>query len=167
MHRRGLLKIVVKHHNHNADQKNETCNGHAFLDFDADFSAENSFKNEEENTSAKFKVLTFCLEGKGSFYRVILIMFNQVNQCDLDSDSLGIPDQEYKASFQMPASKFQKICRDLQTLGDTIQISVNKHSIQFAVNGAEGEGQITVLLFTTVSYLQNMLASGLPLWLDC
>ena len=32
---------------------------------------------------------------------------------DIDSEHLGIPDTEYKCQIKMPASEFQRICRDL------------------------------------------------------
>jgi len=38
---------------------------------------------------------------------------------DIDSESLGIPDTDYKAVVRMPSSEFQRICRDLTTIGDT------------------------------------------------
>merc|ERR1740124_1733421 len=39
---------------------------------------------------------------------------------DIDSEHLGIPDTEYKCQIKMPASEFQRICRDLAILGDTV-----------------------------------------------
>ena len=38
---------------------------------------------------------------------------------DIDSEHLGIPEQEYKCVIKMPSSEFQRICRDLSVLGDT------------------------------------------------
>lgn len=38
---------------------------------------------------------------------------------EIDADALGIPDTEYQAVIKMPASEFQRICRDLTILGDT------------------------------------------------
>lgn len=45
---------------------------------------------------------------------------------DLEGESLGIPDTEYKSVVKMPAAEFQKICRDLQILGDTGKIPSQK-----------------------------------------
>lgn len=38
---------------------------------------------------------------------------------DIDSEHLGIPDTEYSATIKMSASEFQRICKDLATIGDT------------------------------------------------
>ncbi len=38
---------------------------------------------------------------------------------DIDSEHLGIPDTDYNAQVKMPSAEFQRICRDLSTLGDT------------------------------------------------
>jgi Proliferating cell nuclear antigen, N-terminal domain/Proliferating cell nuclear antigen, C-terminal domain len=38
---------------------------------------------------------------------------------DIDSDHLGIPDTEYSATINMPAAEYQRICRDLASIGDT------------------------------------------------
>ena len=66
---------------------------------------------------------------------------------DIDSDHLGIPETEYKTTVQMPSAEFQRIIRDLQVLGDTITIAVNKDGIRFSVSGDMGTGN--VLLHST------------------
>ena len=38
---------------------------------------------------------------------------------DIDSEHLGIPETDYKCQVKMPASEFQKICRDMSAFGDT------------------------------------------------
>jgi len=38
---------------------------------------------------------------------------------DIDQEHLGIPDTEYAASIEMPASEFQRICRDLMALSES------------------------------------------------
>lgn len=43
----------------------------------------------------------------------------------------------------MPASEFQKVCRDLNVLGETCVISVNKEGVKFSVSGDLGKGNIT------------------------
>lgn len=40
---------------------------------------------------------------------------------DIDSEHLGIPETDYKCSVKMPAGEFQRIMRDLATLGDTCE----------------------------------------------
>ncbi|ETW05871.1 proliferating cell nuclear antigen (pcna) [Aphanomyces invadans] len=63
---------------------------------------------------------------------------------DIDSEHLGIPSTEYVATVRMPASEFQRICRDLHTMGDTCTISVSKEGVKFSVSGDLGNGNITL-----------------------
>ncbi len=62
---------------------------------------------------------------------------------DIDADHLGIPDTEYQAKVSMPASEFQRICRDLAVIGDTVAINATKESVKFSVSGDLGSGAIT------------------------
>eukprot|EP00898_Chlorokybus_atmophyticus_P000298 jgi/Chlat1/1269/Chrsp115S00760 len=63
---------------------------------------------------------------------------------DIDSEHLGIPDQEYTATVTMPAQELQRICRDLASIADTVVISVSKDGIKFSANGDIGAANITV-----------------------
>jgi len=60
----------------------------------------------------------------------------------IDGESLGIPDAEYKSEIKMPAGEFQRICRDLTVLGDTVAISTNSEGVKFSVAGEMGSGNI-------------------------
>jgi proliferating cell nuclear antigen len=62
----------------------------------------------------------------------------------LDSETLGIPDTEYQAVVKMPASEFQRICKDLTILGDTVLIAATKEGVKFSVRGDLGNGNVTV-----------------------
>jgi proliferating cell nuclear antigen len=48
---------------------------------------------------------------------------------DVDSEHLGIPDGDYDASVTMSSSEFQRICRDLGTLGDSGGLPISSWSI--------------------------------------
>jgi proliferating cell nuclear antigen len=61
---------------------------------------------------------------------------------DIDSEHLGIPETEYKTIIKMPSAEFQRIVRELQTIGDTVNISATKEGVKFAVNGDSGSGTI-------------------------
>jgi len=61
---------------------------------------------------------------------------------EIDTDALGIPETEYQAVIKMPAGEFQRICRDLTILGDTVIISATKKGVKFAVSGDMGNGNI-------------------------
>jgi len=73
---------------------------------------------------------------------------NRLTEFDLklmtiESEHLGIPDTEYKATIKMPAAEFQRICRDLAVFGDTVLISATKDGVKFSVTGDIGNGSIT------------------------
>lgn len=66
---------------------------------------------------------------------------------DIDSEHLGIPDQEYKCTIKMPSSEFQRICRDMATIGDTVKIEATKDTVKFGVSGDLGNGSIALKKF--------------------
>ena len=42
----------------------------------------------------------------------------------------------------MPASEFQRICRDLTQIGDSVKISCTKEGVKFSAHGDLGDGNI-------------------------
>jgi len=66
----------------------------------------------------------------------------QLKLLDITTEQLGIPDTEYKAVIKMSASEFQRICRDMTILGDTVVISATKEGVKFSVSGDLGSGNI-------------------------
>lgn len=69
---------------------------------------------------------------------------------DIDSEQLGIPDTDYSATIKMPAGEFQRICRDLSSIGDTVVVSVTKDGVKFSTTGDIGKANITVRQNTAV-----------------
>ena len=69
---------------------------------------------------------------------------------DIDSEHLGIPDTDYKSTVKMPASEFQRICKDMAILGDTVTIAVGKDGVKFSVAGELGSGNMTIRSNTSV-----------------
>ena len=61
---------------------------------------------------------------------------------DIDSEHLGIPEQEYSTSIKMSSSEFQRIVRDMAVLGDTCSIGCTKEGVKFSVSGDLGNGNI-------------------------
>jgi len=68
---------------------------------------------------------------------------------DLDQEHLGIPDQEYKCTVKMPSAEFQRICRDLSQIGDTVVICCTKEGIKFSCSGDLGTGNIKLAQSTS------------------
>lgn len=69
---------------------------------------------------------------------------------EIDGEHLGIPDTEYNAVIKMPAAEFQRICRDLTIIGDTVVISAAKEGVKFSVSGDLGSGNIMIRQDTSV-----------------
>jgi proliferating cell nuclear antigen len=61
---------------------------------------------------------------------------------DIDSEHLGIPDTEYKCQVKMPSEEFQRICKEMAIMGDTVKISASKEGVKFSVTGDIGSGSI-------------------------
>jgi len=74
----------------------------------------------------------------------------QLKLMDIQGDSLAIPDTEYVATVKIPSAQFQKICRDLTVMGDTITIEVSKEGIHFSANGDLGSGNVTLRPTTAI-----------------
>lgn len=63
---------------------------------------------------------------------------------NIDSDYLGIPDQEYPVEIEMPSTKFQRICKDLVQIGEAVTISCVKESVRFSISGDLGSGSVNL-----------------------
>jgi proliferating cell nuclear antigen len=61
---------------------------------------------------------------------------------DIDSEHLGIPDTEYDCVITMSSNEFQRICREINIIGDTVKISTSKEGVKFSVVGDIGVGSI-------------------------
>ncbi|CAI2344638.1 unnamed protein product [Caenorhabditis sp. 36 PRJEB53466] len=66
-----------------------------------------------------------------------------VKMMDIDSEHLGIPDQEYAVVCEMPAGEFQKTCKDLSTFSDSLNITATKAGIVFTGKGDIGSSVVT------------------------
>lgn len=103
---------------------------------------------------------------------------------DIDADNMTIPEKEYDAVIKMSAAEFQRICRDVNVLGETVTIKASKEGVTFTAKGdisdasihmaqrgevdGKEEEQVTVELNQTVeqtfalNYL-NMFTKATPL----
>jgi len=61
---------------------------------------------------------------------------------NIDSEVLGIPDQEFDSVVTLSSGNFSKICRDLATIGDTVVINVDKSSLSLSVSGDLGTSKL-------------------------
>ncbi|KAI9803502.1 MAG: DNA polymerase delta processivity factor [Sarcosagium campestre] len=63
---------------------------------------------------------------------------------DIDQEHLGIPETEYAATISMPATEFQRICRDLMALSESVSIEATKEGVKFTCQGDIGNGAVTL-----------------------
>lgn len=94
-------------------------------------------------------IITVKAEDDGD---TVTFMFESPNQdkisdfemklMDIDSEHLGIPEEEYEAVVTMPSAEFLRICRDLSTIGDTVQMDVSKDGVKFTTEGDIGKANI-------------------------
>ncbi|KAI4953520.1 DNA polymerase delta processivity factor [Alternaria rosae] len=61
---------------------------------------------------------------------------------DIDQEHLGIPETDYAATVTMPSAEFQRICRDLGALSESVSIECTKDGIKFACSGDIGSGSV-------------------------
>lgn len=62
----------------------------------------------------------------------------------IDADAFAVPNMNYTTIVRMSSAEFQRIVRDLSTLGDAIVISVDKNGVSFSVEGPTGSGSVTI-----------------------
>ena len=65
----------------------------------------------------------------------------QLNLIRLDSEHLGIPETQYSSEVTMNAADFQKLCKELHQLSETVQIEASLAAIKFTV----GNGSVQIM----------------------
>jgi len=63
---------------------------------------------------------------------------------DIDQEHLGIPETDYAANVTLPSAEFQRICRDLMQLSESVSIEATKEGIKFSCAGDIGSGSVTL-----------------------
>jgi proliferating cell nuclear antigen len=66
----------------------------------------------------------------------------EVRLIDLDTEHLGIPETDYSCVVRMPSAEFQRICRDLSQIGESVIICCTKEGVKFSASGDLGTGNI-------------------------
>lgn len=61
---------------------------------------------------------------------------------DIDSEHLGIPEQDYSVVISMPSSEFQKTCKDLSMFSDSLNITATKSGVTFSGKGDTGSSVV-------------------------
>lgn len=74
---------------------------------------------------------------------------------DIDQEHLGIPDTEYAATVTLPSAEFQRICRDLSALSESVAIECSKDGIKFTCTGDIGSGSVQLRSRSDVENSKN------------
>jgi len=83
-------------------------------------------------------VVNFTFEGKSKTSDFELKLLQ------IESEVLQIPKTDYSVEISMPSSEFQRICKDLTVMGDTVVISATKEGVKFSASGDIGKGNILI-----------------------
>jgi proliferating cell nuclear antigen len=65
-----------------------------------------------------------------------------LNLITIDSEHLAIPETDYTSVVTINSSEFTKICKELFSLSETVQIVTSKDLVQFTVDGEVGSGSV-------------------------
>ena len=65
-----------------------------------------------------------------------------LNLITIDSEHLAIPETEYQSVVTINSNEFTKICKELFSLSETVQITTNSEFVQFSVEGEVGSGSV-------------------------
>jgi proliferating cell nuclear antigen len=63
---------------------------------------------------------------------------------NVDVERMQIPDQVYNATVTMPSAEFQRICRDLAAISESVTISATKDGVRFVAKGQIGNGSVVL-----------------------
>lgn len=65
-----------------------------------------------------------------------------LNLITIDSEHLAIPETEYQSVVTINSNEFSKICKELFSLSETVQVTTNSEFVQFSVEGEVGSGSV-------------------------
>lgn len=65
-----------------------------------------------------------------------------LNLITIDSEHLAIPETEYASVVTIHSGEFSKICKELFSLSETVQVTTTPEYVQFSVEGEVGSGSV-------------------------
>ena len=68
----------------------------------------------------------------------------QLKLMDIDAEAIEIPPLTYDAVIQLTSASFRRICNELSTISDTVEVICNKEGVQFKATGQSSSGAITL-----------------------
>lgn len=97
--------------------------------------------------------LNIIVENKEKNMKVV----SSIRLLDLNEDAYNIPDIDFDSVIKMPSNDFQKYCKDLSNIADTVIIENKNNEFVLAVDGDVGSTKI--VLGETVSVEFNKLSN--------
>jgi len=61
---------------------------------------------------------------------------------EIEAESMGIPELEYKSHVTLSSQEFARIARDMAVFGDTVTVEVDNGGVKFSSAGDVGEGYV-------------------------
>ena len=86
-----------------------------------------SFK-VKTNSADKMEI---CISNSAKHSQSISVL----NLLDINEDTYDVPDVNYDSVIKIPASDFQKNCRDLSSIGETVRITSKNTELRFEAQG--------------------------------
>lgn len=96
--------------------------------------------------------LHVCVENKEKNMKIV----SKIRLLDINDESYEIPDINFDSVIKMPSNDFQKYCKDLSNISDTVIIKNEKNEFSMSVEGTSGSTDI--VLGETVSVEFNKLS---------
>jgi len=62
----------------------------------------------------------------------------KLNLIEVDSDDITIPEHEFQSIIMLPSNDFNRICRDMDIISDTIEIKSIGSQLIFSCKGEIG-----------------------------
>merc|ERR1712060_305839 len=69
----------------------------------------------------------------------------EIKQSDIDTEHLKMEKEEDSADVKMSSTEFQRICRDLSSIGDSVVLTIGQGFIRFSTSGIMGLAHITLM----------------------
>lgn len=65
-----------------------------------------------------------------------------LNLITIDSEHLAIPETEYQSVVTLNSNEYSKICKELFSLSETVQVTTAQDNVTFSVEGEVGSGRV-------------------------
>lgn len=64
----------------------------------------------------------------------------QLKLLEIEAQSMGIPEMDYRSTVTLNSAEFAKIVRDMNVFGDTVTIAITRDGVKFSSSGDVGQG---------------------------